>query len=174
MTDEWTRLESSLESSLRWIPRMIGVTAIAIGVTMAAVSTVVVVRSWLWYGRTVVTTGTVVENRPSTSTHRDPNSVGPRTHRATTYSEVVCFADAEGREHTVESAISVSHPFAVGETVPIRYEPSDPAGARIHSWFRIWGFPLVFLAGGALFACVGAAFVLSGRSARERAGAGRA
>ena len=87
----------------------------------------------------------------------------------TSFAEVVRFADAEGREHTVESAISVSHPFAVGETVPVRYEPSDPAGARIDSWFRIWGFPLVFLAGGALFAFAGAVFVLSGRNARARA-----
>lgn len=173
MPRAWPRTHSP-SAHFRWIPRAIGAMALAIGVLLAVVSLVLLARSWSWYGRTVETTGTVVEHRSSTSTHRNPSAAGPRTRRATTYAEVVRFADAEGREHTVESAISVSHPFAVGETVPVRYEPSDPAGARIDSWFRIWGFPLVFLAGGALFASVGAVFVLSGRSVRARADADRA
>ena len=173
MPHAWPRTHGPSEH-FRWIPRVIGATALAIGVLLAVVSLVLLARSWSWHQGTIATTGTVVEHRSSTSMHRNPNSAGPRSRRATTFAEVVRFADAEGREHTVESAISVSHPFAVGETVPVRYEPSDPAGARIDSWFRIWGFPLVFLAGGALFASVGAVFVLSGRSTRVRADADRA
>jgi hypothetical protein len=61
------------------------------------------------------------------------------------------------------SKISSSDPFAVGATVPVRYNPADPSDASIDTWFRLWGFPLIFLAVGVLEMCVGMIFLAVSR-----------
>ena len=134
------------------IPRLIGLVAIVIGLGEMIVASVFVVRAWSWHGGTVTAPGTVIR-------HEFPER-GAASHGTTgpTSAEVVRFTDAVGAAREFKSSIATSHPFAVGESVTVRYTAADPADAVIDSWFRIWGFPLVFVGAGAVFALVGLAF----------------
>ena len=46
----------------------------------------------------------------------------------------------------------------MGAALTVRYTPTDPADAVIDTWFRLWGFPLVFAAGAALATLSGLVF----------------
>jgi len=146
------------------IPRLIGAVAIAIGLAETVVALVFVARAWSWHGGTVTAPGTVVR-------HEVPAVRAARRGPARpSYAEVVRFTDAAGTQREFRSPIASSHPFAVGDSVVVRYTEADPADAVIDSWFRIWGFPLVFVGAGAVFALAGVA--IRGLGARmHRAGA---
>jgi hypothetical protein len=72
------------------------------------------------------------------------------------YAPVFSFTALDGKKITVTSDVASSPAdFCVGESVRVLYDPADPENARIHSFFQIWGGPLIFSAAGALFASVG-------------------
>jgi len=134
------------------IPRLIGLAAIAIGIGEMIVASVFVVRAWSWHAGTVIAPGSVIR-------HEIPERrAAGRSPGRPTYAEVVRFTDAAGTAREFRSGIATSQPFAVGESVAVRYTAADPSDAVIDSWFRIWGFPLIFVGAGAVFALVGLAF----------------
>jgi len=62
-----------------------------------------------------------------------------------TYAPVFSFTAEEGRAYTVISETYSSSPgFRVGESVRVRYDPSNPQNARIHSFFQTWGGAIIF------------------------------
>lgn len=147
--------------------RVIGFAAIAVGLILAIGALVVLADAWSWHGRSVSATGMVVAH-DSGGVHARVG-VGSRTQRAS-YAEVVSFTDASGAQHEFKSRIATSDPFEVGASVPVRYDPGDPSDATIDTWFRLWGFPLIFAGAGVLMAVVGGVFRGFGsRSARVSA-----
>ena len=45
----------------------------------------------------------------------------------------------------------------------LRYDPADPTDATIDTWFRLWGFPLIFLGVGLVEIGVGIGFLAVAR-----------
>ncbi len=134
------------------VSRMVGNVAIAIGLLEMIVALGFLVHAQSWHAGTVGTAGTVVAHERST------RATAGRGVSRPTYAEVVRFLDASGVQHEFRSRVATSDPFAVGEAVPVRYAAADPTDATIDSWFRLWGFPLIFVGAGLVFAAVGLAF----------------
>lgn len=134
------------------VSRMIGTVAIAVGLLELTVAVAFLVYTWSWHSGTVGTAGTVIAHERST------HATAGRGVSRPTYAEVVRFTDASGVQHEFRSRISSTDPFAVGAAVPVRYSAADPSDAAIDSWFRLWGFPLIFVGAGLLFTAVGVAF----------------
>jgi len=134
------------------VSRMVGTVAIAIGLVETIVALGFLVHAWSWHSGTVAAAGTVIAHERST------RATASRGVSRPTYAEVVRFSDASGAQHEFRSRISSSDPFAVGEAVPVRYSSADPSDATIGSWFRLWGFPLIFIGAGLVFAAVGVTF----------------
>lgn len=134
------------------IPRIIGTIAIVIGLLEMTVATGFLVHAWSWHSGTLGTSGTVIAHERST------RATAGRGVSRPTYAEVVRFLDASGVQHEFRSRVATSDPFAVGAAVPVRYTAADPTDATIDSWFRLWGFPLIFVGAGLVFAAVGLAF----------------
>jgi Protein of unknown function (DUF3592) len=103
--------------------------------------------------RSIVTTGTV------TGLSEDNGENGK------TYTPEYSFTAQDGRTYSGTSSSSSSSPaYAVGQTIPIRYDQSNPIRNRIDSFGNLWGFPLAFILASALSAALG--FVM--RAARRR------
>jgi hypothetical protein len=136
--------------------RVIGLAAIAAGLLLAIGALAVLADGWSWYGRSASASGTVVAHDGGGVSVRVGG--GSRSQRAS-YAEVVSFTDASGALHEFKSRIATSDPFAVGASVPVRYDPGNPADATIDTWFRLWGFPLIFVGAGVLMAVLGGVFV---------------
>lgn len=91
--------------------------------------------------------GRVVENRVVTD-QRD----GLQEHA---YVPVVEFLDTKGgKRRFTDPAGSLPPDYAVGESVEIAFDPSDPARARITSWKRLWFVPALLVTVGLLPASV--------------------
>jgi hypothetical protein len=72
------------------------------------------------------------------------------------YAPVFSFTAADGRSFTVTSKVSSSPPgFAEGEQVRVRYDPSNPNDARIHTFFQTWGTAVIPLLVGLGFLAFG-------------------
>ena len=134
------------------LSRMVGTVAIAIGLLEMIVALGFLAHAQSWHAGTVGTAGTVIAHE------RSARATAGRGVRRPTYAEVVRFLDASGAQHEFRSRIATSDPFAVGAAVPVRYSAADPTDAAIDSWFRLWGFPLIFVGAGLVFAAVGLAF----------------
>jgi hypothetical protein len=56
------------------------------------------------------------------------------------YAPVFQFQTASGESITVTSDVATSPAgFSVGQSVRIRYDPSNPSDAKIHSFLQTWG-----------------------------------
>jgi len=56
------------------------------------------------------------------------------------YAPVFQFQTAKGDSITITSDIASSPPsFSEGQSVLIRYDPTNPSDAKIHSFFQTWG-----------------------------------
>lgn len=92
------------------------------------------------------TEGTVIE----LVSHRA--SKGKIVHRP-----IVVFRDAAGGEHRFVSGASSSPPaYAIGERVPVIYNPADPARAEIDGFVERRLGAVIFAVLGGVFAVVGA------------------
>lgn len=147
------------------LPRVFGWIALSVGTVGLLVSLGFVARTWSWHGGTVTAVGTVTGHRAAASgNHAPARPHGVRRQHATvaaSASEIVRFADGTGVEHEFASGISVSNPFPIGAAIPVRYTPSTPGDAVVDTWFRVWGFPLVFSGAGLVFGLFGLVFVRS-------------
>ena len=83
-----------------------------------------------------------------------------------TYSPVFTFAATDGNAYIVSSSVSSNPPsFKAGERVRVLYEPKDPTGAKIGTFWQLWTMPVVFRILGVTASLVG--YVLF-RSERRR------
>ncbi|MGA2847881.1 MAG: DUF3592 domain-containing protein [Terracidiphilus sp.] len=56
------------------------------------------------------------------------------------YAPVFQFRTASGESITVTSDVASSPPgFSEGQAVRVRYDPTNPSDAKIHSFFQTWG-----------------------------------
>jgi hypothetical protein len=145
------------------IPRTIGWIALAAGTALSIASLAILVRTWMWHGATATSIGTVTAHRAAVSSSRDPSRTGARRQLGRTLAEVVRFADADGTEHGFTSPVSVSHPFAIGDAIPVRYTPASPGDAVVDTWFRLWGLGTIFTGAGVVLCGFGAVFLRIGR-----------
>jgi len=91
--------------------------------------------------------GTVVENRLVTD-RRD--GVVEQS-----YVPVVEFRNAQGQITRFTDGVGSLPPdYAVGERVPIAFDPAEPSRARITSWKRLWLVPTILIVVGLLPAVV--------------------
>jgi hypothetical protein len=107
-------------------------------------------------------TGTVAE-----VVRRDP----PKAGDGPTYAAIVRFRTARGHEVSF-TASPVSNPpaYAVGDSVPVLYDPARPQSASAEGFFSLWGVAVILGSLGAVFAAVGLpllALHLRGRRARR-------
>lgn len=93
-----------------------------------------------------------------------------RSSDSRAYYPVVVFQDASGREIEFQSHAS-SNPasYSPGASVPVLYEPSLPEGARINSFFSLWGAATIIGALGLVFTVVGSGMLVSGARKRQSA-----
>lgn len=108
--------------------------------------------------RAVETDGTIVE------------LILSRSSDSRAYYPVVVFQDASGREVEFQSNAS-SNPasYSLGTTVPVLYEPSAAEGARINSFFSLWGAAIIIGALGLVFTVVGGGMLVFGVLKRQTA-----
>jgi hypothetical protein len=84
----------------------------------------------------------------STASHADAKIIRMVERKVkddeTAYFPVFTFHDAKGAEHTIHSSSGSFPPaYEVGDTVPVLYSPTDPANAKIDSFFSVWGISLI-------------------------------
>jgi hypothetical protein len=101
----------------------------------------------IWFlGHSVATQGTVVSIRAAQNN---------REH-SVLYTPVFAFIAKDGQTYTVASDIGSNAPsFAAAQQVSVRYNPSEPAAAKIATAGQLWQFPLVFGSAGVIFSVMG-------------------
>lgn len=73
-----------------------------------------------------------------------------------TYAPVFTFTASDGRSYAVSSNTGNNPPaFTTGQPIDIRYNPTNPNGAKIDTFLQLWLFPLVFAILGALATAFG-------------------
>lgn len=118
------------------------VVSIAVSVVFAALGIAVLLRA-LYLSKTGVRT----EGRIVGEVMRESGSYA-------TYHLRFAFADREGKEHTVVSGIgrNMSYKGMNGTPVLVLYDPEAPESARIWTFGRAWGIPIVLIVSSALSA----------------------
>ena len=95
---------------------------------------------WVWRVRRFLATAVDVEG--TVLGHESRTSTSSSGGHSTSYHPVVQFATSEGRSMQFTDKVGGSPPsHDVGETVPVKYDPGDPADARISTGFRLWFGP---------------------------------
>jgi len=143
---------------------MIGIVVMGIGFVLG--SGFSLWRTNTWHATSVVTSGTVIGQALGLPSGQMPASgvVARGTSSGSTrptHAEIVEFNMPDGARYEFRSRIGSSDPFAVGASVPVRYNPADPTDAT--TWFRLWGFPLIFLGVGLIEIVVGIGFLAAAR-----------
>jgi hypothetical protein len=96
---------------------------------------VYLVSTFRFLHRCIPATGTVVQLVPEID--REDNSV--------TYRPTFHYVAKDGQTYEVRSRSSSNPPaFVVGQTVPVLYEPSRPAEAKLNWFWDLWGMSVAF------------------------------
>ncbi|MFM7260673.1 MAG: DUF3592 domain-containing protein, partial [bacterium] len=160
-------LHATQPAIFRIAARVVVIGMIVMGIGLLVGSGFVLWRTNTWYATSTTTSGTVIAQALGVSSGQMPaNGAGSRgtsTSSRPTRAEVVEFTTPDGARHEFRSRISSSDPFEVGASVPVRYNPADPTDATIDTWFRVWGFPLIFLGAGLIEIVVGIGFLAVAR-----------
>ena len=86
------------------------------------------------------------------------------------YPHVRYVSPSDGREYTFgESSGSWPPAYAIGERVPVVYDPEHPGDAQIHSWASLFGGATVCGALGIVFAGIGSGFLIWQRRGAQKA-----
>jgi len=116
-----------------------------LGLVVGAASLIMRVRT-MFAGRAAA--GTVVGHSESTSPPMSGNSGRPWSK---TFAPIVEFSH-DGRTHRFTSSLATPTKLPKGSKVVVRYMPEAPEStAEIGSGARMWGYPVMMLAAGALF-----------------------
>jgi len=104
------------------------------GIIWALLTLSFATHTLIYIGRSVTTTGTVVELHEN---HDDDVGV--------TYAPVFTFVLKNGSTQTITSNAGTNPPaFEVGDKISVRYEPGDPSDAAINSIWQTWAFSVGF------------------------------
>ena len=115
-------------------------TFLYVALGMFALGVFFLLRTMAFLRGAVATTGTVVDMERYSGEH------GP------TYTPVVEYVRPDGLRQRFSEEGSSSRPgCAVGDTVPVKFDPENPERARIDRPLRLWGLPAFFLLMGAVF-----------------------
>lgn len=69
---------------------------------------------------------------------------------------VVRFRTQDGKTIDFRASSGSQHPaYAVGDRVPVIYDPSNPKDSRVNTVWGVWGAPLILLGIGAVFLVLG-------------------
>ena len=95
------------------------------------------VDNWRMLRAYATADGTVIDHAHGWSD--DPNDT------TGTFYPIVRYQPEDRRPHTFTDPVG-SYPadYAIGETVPVLYNPADLSDARIPSWKRLWLLPTIF------------------------------
>ncbi|AUG07145.1 DUF3592 domain-containing protein [Pseudomonas sp. S09G 359] len=86
-----------------------------------------------------------------------------RSSDSVSYYPIVSFIGINGQPVKFRSSVGSSRSsYAVGEKVEVLYSSSDPAGAKLKSFFALWGATLVMAIMGAVFLSIGGLIFLIG------------
>jgi hypothetical protein len=142
------------------ILKLISAVFSTIGVGMLVGSFFIFSNTTSFIGRAAEAEGRVIELERSRSSSRS----------SATYRPVVEFTTATGRRIEFTSSVGSSPPsHRVGEPVKVLYNPADPQGARIKSFFQLWfAFLLVFFLG-LVFAAIGLTMIFVRGRGKKRA-----
>jgi hypothetical protein len=90
------------------------------------------------------------------------------------YAPVFTFTASDLKQYTVRSTVASNPPgFDVGESTEILYVPSNPAGARVSSFWRLWFVTFVLWVIGIVHGLIGGCLAWFARS-RKPASTGHA
>lgn len=132
--------------------QLIGGLLLLIGPCALIYAVVATRRTTDFLRRSTETSGEVIRLERSRGTGRGSRGYAP----------VFSFTAADGKTFTVTSDVASSPPaFAAGDHVRVRYDPTDPINARIHTFFQTWGQAVILAFVGAVFIVVGLVFVQS-------------
>lgn len=115
--------------------------------------------------RSTRTTGTIVQLNAKTD-----------AKGKTSWTPVFTYRSADGRQWTITSRVASSPPeFVVGQSIPVRYEPSNPSDGHIDSLIHLWMLPFgMFLFAAITFAMHRAKNLLVTRWRKVSAGQNKA
>jgi Protein of unknown function (DUF3592) len=87
------------------------------------------------------------------------------TERQVAYYPVLRYQTHQGSVKEIVSSVGSNPPrYKEGDSVVILYDPAKPESARIHTFFNVWGVPLILGGMGFLFLIVsGIVVAVSGR-----------
>ncbi len=116
--------------------KIIGLALILGGLVMLLVSGITFFNARNFIRDSVVTTGTVVDLVLEDSISDDSGPV---------YYPVVSFITDDGETVEFKASYGSNPPrHSRGEKIKVRYDPYDPYGARLDSFFALWGIPVIF------------------------------
>lgn len=117
--------------------KIIGFVLILGGLIMLLVSGIAFFSARNFIRDSAVTTGTVVDLILEDSISSDDS--GP------VYYPVVSFMTNDGETVEFKASYGSNPPrHSRGEKIKVRYDPYDPYGARLDSFFALWGIPVIF------------------------------
>lgn len=125
------------------VARFVRAFMLIMGIGLQIGAGVVAISVERWLSTSTATTGKVVDLERKSG------------RKGRSYAERVTFQDGQGATHEFVSSLSTSHPYAVGSTVPVRYDPNEPTSAGIDTHFRNWFIPGLLFAMGLVFTLVG-------------------
>lgn len=128
-----------------------GVILSGIGVIFLGVGVFMAVRLARFLGTAVATRGKVVGFVEQSS-----DEGGSTTHAR------VEFAAADGSAVTFTETSQTRGKLALGAEVPVKYDPSAPAKARIATGGRLWVTPIIMIGLGAVLLVVGVILLVVG------------
>jgi uncharacterized protein DUF3592 len=131
---------------------MIGLIFAGVGALELLIGAFFFFRTRSFLERAVSASGTVVGFATSHS-----------SEGGTSYHPIVEFQAADGQAHRFQDSMGSNPPgFEEGESVPLKYDPSNPGKARINKPFRLW-FVAGLLGGmGLLFLVIGLGLLAAG------------
>jgi hypothetical protein len=143
------RSEGQSIGSVVWFGVFFGL----IGLVAVIVGAVLGLNSINFVGSTATATGTVVAN---TAAESCSHSRDYGTTCSTVFKPVVEFIAPSGETVRFTSDVG-SQParYGVGDSVPVRYPPNYPAGARIDGFVDLWMAPTIVGGLGLIFLAIG-------------------
>jgi hypothetical protein len=123
----------------------------AVGLVFLVVGAVMALRLRSFLSRAVVAQGKVVGFVKQTSSEG-----GSSTHAK------VEFVTAAGETRTFVESSQTFGKLSAGTAVPVKYDPAQPKKARIATSGRLWTWPILLLAVGAVLVIIGVVVGVSG------------
>jgi len=129
-------------STIMRINRGVGVVGLVAGIVVAWVAAAWTIRTRAFIATAAPAQGQVIVNQPVVWQDRDSHGASSSTVTRTSYRAVVRFTDGAGRSIILRDTIAFNPPsFAVGQRVPVLYDPQRPARALIDRGARLYLVP---------------------------------